>query len=353
MTTPPPLNQHQKKKGCSKGCLIAVIGSFAAIILLGVVGNIIADSQWKNDRPRIITSVEQAVNAGDYDRALSLAFPHESRNDPELAALVSQAQQAKRAAALLVKQEKISALILEIKDSRGEDREAKLEQLLALSPNTKEFGEEVAVIREKKQQIEREAQARREAERKAKLEQQELARKEQVRLAMEAKLAEFKWRYQVSEDQLTSEPSYMAWVQSINQISFDFPYQGLQRGQLMLRTHPQHGKDLILQVDKGQMLVRSYEDTTVKVAFDGGSPITYKVVGPADHGTTSLFFRDYHGFVGRMLQSKKVKISVPFYQEGEVVMEFNVSDFDQAKYLDERMKKHNKTETKTPRKPSD
>ena len=151
---------------------------------------------------------------------------------------------------------------------------------------------------------------------------------------MEAMLAEFKWRYQVTKDELTSKPTYVAYVNSINQINFDFPYHGAQRGTLMLRTHPQHGKDLILRVEKGQMLVRSYEDTTVKVVFDKGSPVSYRVTGPADHSTTSLFFRDYQGFVGRILKAKKVKISVPFYQQGEVVFEFNVSDFDSKKYLD-------------------
>jgi hypothetical protein len=93
---------------------------------------------------------------------------------------------------------------------------------------------------------------------------------------------------------------------------------------------------LILGVKKGQMLVRSYEDATVKVVFDEGPPISYKVTGPADHSTTSLFFRDYQGFVGRMLKAKKVKISVPFYQQGNVVFEFNVSDFDSDRYLDKK-----------------
>jgi hypothetical protein len=104
----------------------------------------------------------------------------------------------------------------------------------------------------------------------------------------------------------------------------------------MLRTHPQYGKDLILKVEKGQMLVQSYQDTNVKVVFDGGSPISYRVVGPEDHSTTSLFFRDYQGFVGKMMKAKTVKIAVPFYQQGNVVFEFNVSDFDSDKYLDKK-----------------
>jgi|GEM_PF-492338 len=180
----------------------------------------------------------------------------------------------------------------------------------------------------------REEVQKREAERAAREEQTQKA--DQARLAMEAMLAEFKWKYHVTNDELTSKPTYIAVVQSINQVSFDFPYQGIQRGELMLRTHPQHGEDLILRVEKGQMLVRSYEDTTVEVVFDEGSPVSYSVVGPSDHGTASLFIRDYSGFVGRMMKAKNVKISVPFYQQGNVVFEFNVSDFDSDRLLNKK-----------------
>lgn len=63
--------------------------------------------------------------------------------------------------------------------------------------------------------------------------------------------------------------------------------------------------------------------------------VNYNVIGPSDHGTTSLFIRDYHGFVRQMLKARTVKLSVPFYQQGNVVFEFGVSDFDSAQYLNE------------------
>jgi hypothetical protein len=150
------------------------------------------------------------------------------------------------------------------------------------------------------------------------------------------RMAEFKWKYHVTTDKLTDKPTYLAVVKSINQVSFGFPYEGAQRGELMQRTHPQHGKDLILSVEKGQMLVRSYEDTTVEVVFDQGTPISYKVAGPADHSTTSLFIRNSQGFIESMLKAKKVKISVPFYQQGNVFFEFNVSDFDSERYVNKK-----------------
>lgn len=343
MATPPPLNSQPKKKGCAGGCLTLVVAGFGAVILLGVVGNFSSDRKWKNDRPNIVRSVEQAVEGGDYNRAILLADPHQSRNDPELNALVAKARDLQREAAERAHLKLVARLVAEIHSAQGEEREKKLERLLGLEPNTKEFPEELTAIRERNKKREEEAAAKREAEHRAEVERwdreraerdRELAERERV--ALEARLAEFKWKYQVTKDELTSKPTYLAVVPSINQINFDFPYQGAQRGTLMLRTHPQHGKDLIVQVEKGQMLVQSYQDTTVKVVFDGGSPISYRVVGPADHGSTSLFFRDYQGFVGKMLKAKTVKISVPFYQQGNVVFEFNVSDFDSDQYLDKK-----------------
>jgi len=342
---------NDKKRGCTSGCLKFVAIGFVILVIFGFIGNWASNNEWKKSRPEVLAAIAQAVEAGDYQSALSLAEPHKLRDDSAINDLFSKAEDLKRQAQEKLKQERILArqariadLVAKIKDSRGEDRGRMLHELLSLDPRTAEFPDEIAAIREVIKQREEEARIKQEAEHRAEQERTALAQKEELkrkerereeqnRQAMEAMFAEFKWKYHVTTDELTSKPTYLALVQSINQVSFDFPYQGIQRGELMLRTHPQHGKDLILRVEKGQMLVRSYEDTTVKVVFDNGSPISYRVAGPADHSTTSLFVRDYSGFVGRMTKAKKVKISVPFYQQGEVVFEFNISDFDSDKYL--------------------
>lgn len=332
-TTPPPYPQP-KKRGCGKGCLLAVVVFFVASLLFGFIANSLSSWAWKKERANVVATVEQAVDAGDYAKALSLTEVHDWRNDSELNALAATARDLRQEDLEQKRQERISALISEIEGSEGEARDEKLEELLRLDPDTEAFPEEFATLREEIEERKKQERAEREAERLAEVKRKQEAREERERLATEARLAEFKWRYQVSEDQLTSKPTYTAYVKSVNQVNFDFPYKGLQRGQLALRTHPEHGKDLILRVEKGQMLVKSYENTSVRVVFDDGDPISYSVVGPSDHGSTSLFFRDYQGFVGRMLKAKTVKVSVPFYQQGNVVFEFNVSDFETDRYLD-------------------
>lgn len=336
MAKPPPLPPHPRKTGCISGCVASFAIGFILLFVGMVVTGYVSASRWEEKRPEVIRSLEQAINAGNYQQAFSIAQPYRSRGDAEINALISKAEDLQREAAERLRQGKIDLLVADLKTARGADREEKLRRLLELAPSLPEFAEEFAALREKARKQYEEANAREEAERKATVERAERAKQEQFRASMEAALAEFKWKYRVFDDALTSKPVRQATVMSINRINFTFPYHGEQRGELMLRTHPQHGKDLIFRIQRGQILVNSFQDSTVKVVFDDGSPITYQVVGPADHGTTSLFIRDYHGFVERMLKAKKLKMAVPFYQQGEVVFEFNVMGFDADQYLGKR-----------------
>ena len=126
--------------------------------------------------------------------------------------------------------------------------------------------------------------------------------------------------------------SYFAVVRSTNTVEFDFPYNGRQHARLTLRTHPRHGKDVILSIDQGQFLCRSYEDCIVLVRFDDKAAQRYAGVGAADNSTETIFIRNYSRFVGEMLKANTVRISAEVYQEGSPVFEFDVSDFNVPKY---------------------
>ena len=140
------------------------------------------------------------------------------------------------------------------------------------------------------------------------------------------------WDYSSDRDNMTGKMQAIATVESTNTVQFRFPYGGEQHATLSLRTHPRHGKDLILQIEKGQILCRSYEDCSVLIRFDDNKPETFSGVGAADHSTTSVFIRNYSRFYASMLKAKTVRISVPVYQEGAPIFEFEVVGFDAAKY---------------------
>lgn len=65
---------------------------------------------------------------------------------------------------------------------------------------------------------------------------------------------ELTWQYDESSDEMGRGKIRTAVVSSLNEVDFDFPYQGAQRAKLLLRRHPKYGRDVILQVEKGQFL---------------------------------------------------------------------------------------------------
>jgi hypothetical protein len=146
------------------------------------------------------------------------------------------------------------------------------------------------------------------------------------------------WSYKHSDYEMSKGRIHWAFTDSTNTVNFRFPYSSPQHGTLILRIHPKSGKNVALLIEQGQLLVRSYEDSYALVRFDDGDPINFRVVGAEDHSTTEAFFRDYQGFVNKMLKAKRVRISVPVYREGSPVFEFDVSGFDTDAYLEKKNK---------------
>lgn len=140
------------------------------------------------------------------------------------------------------------------------------------------------------------------------------------------------WSYSQDADPMGKGVTQYAHVLSSNTVTFDSPYDGPQQGTLTLRSHPRHGKNVLLRIERGQFLCRTYEDCSVLVRFDDQKASTYSGVGPADSSTETVFIRNYPRFLASMLKAKRVRISTEVYQEGTPVFEFDVSGFDKTKY---------------------
>lgn len=140
------------------------------------------------------------------------------------------------------------------------------------------------------------------------------------------------WHYTHRDDPMSTGKTHHAILSSSNTVNFDFPYQGVQHGTLTLRTHPKHGKDVIFNIDKGQILCPSYSSCKVRVRFDEANATLYNASGAADNSTETIFIRNYSQFVGKMMKAKRVRISMNIYQEGAPVFDFDVSGFNVKKY---------------------
>ena len=143
------------------------------------------------------------------------------------------------------------------------------------------------------------------------------------------------WEYSQGADSMGKAAIRQAQVLSSNVVEFDFPYAGAQHATISLRSHPRHGKDVIFSIERGQIQCPSYDDCTVVVRFDDETAANYPAVGAEDNSGETIFIRNYARFVEKVAKAKRVRISVPVFQQGAPVFEFDVSNFDQRKYRGE------------------
>jgi hypothetical protein len=131
------------------------------------------------------------------------------------------------------------------------------------------------------------------------------------------------WRYSEQQDKMRNQTTRYASLESNNQLSFDFPYNGGSTGTLTLRLSPKYGKDVILQIEKGQFLCSSFDGCAVHVKFDK-RPIEVYSAGEATDGSSNvLFIHNYAGFLKQLRQAKSLTIEAHFYQEGWRQLEFS------------------------------
>jgi hypothetical protein len=143
---------------------------------------------------------------------------------------------------------------------------------------------------------------------------------------------ESQWSYTHTDDAMAKGTVHEASVKSSNTVEFRFPYAGPQHGTLTLQTHPRYGKNVIFNIEKGQIPCPSYQGCKVLIRFDDSAPVHYAAVGPEDNSTETVFIRDYTQFLAKMQKAKTVRISANIYQEGEPVFEFDVRGFDPSQY---------------------
>lgn len=132
------------------------------------------------------------------------------------------------------------------------------------------------------------------------------------------------WNYDVSTDKMSGKKTRTASVRSINSLHLDFPYSGENHGHLVIRQHPQYGVDVILTVDKGQILCEVYT-CKLRIRFDDGSAQNFTMAPSADHSSTVVFAKHPSWAIKHLSKAKNVLVQVPMYQEGNQVLTFRVT----------------------------
>lgn len=133
------------------------------------------------------------------------------------------------------------------------------------------------------------------------------------------------WEYSQDKDEMTGKTTRFACVVSENILDFQFPYNGGTSAQLCLRVGPRWGSSVILQVFKGQFLCHD-DDCNLRVKFNSEAPVTFDGSDAADGSMDHIFIDQYSRFVAATRKAKMVLVGARFFQDGEKVIRFDVSN---------------------------
>jgi len=131
------------------------------------------------------------------------------------------------------------------------------------------------------------------------------------------------WNYDKSKDKMSGKSRESAILTSENSLQLGFPYSGMNYGRILVRKHPQYGLDVIVSVDKGQILCDVYT-CQLKIRFNDGAVQNFTMAPSADHSSEIVFAKSPEWALKHLRNAKTILIQVPMYNEGGQILEFKV-----------------------------
>lgn len=136
-------------------------------------------------------------------------------------------------------------------------------------------------------------------------------------------VAESKWEYSNDTDQMRGTTSAQASVTSDNTVDLQFPY-GEVSGQLWLRKRG-GSLDAAFEVEKGQILCQSFEDSYVSIKFDNGSVQKFRCTDASDGSNNVAFLLPAGRFLSEVKKSKQTIVEAEFFQQGRQQFTFDTA----------------------------
>jgi hypothetical protein len=124
------------------------------------------------------------------------------------------------------------------------------------------------------------------------------------------------WKEEKSKDEMTGKVIKFSTTESINTVSFDFPYKGKQHGIL----HVSEGGTALFYVEKGQITCHS--KCYLRVKFDDKEADLLSATKVGDDSTTIKFTEK--SFFTKLKAAKKVFIEATIFRNGLHIFKFNV-----------------------------
>lgn len=133
------------------------------------------------------------------------------------------------------------------------------------------------------------------------------------------------WSIQTKIDEMTDTKNIWASITSDNYIEQDFPYEGKTHATITVRYMKKYGYDIILSIDKGQIIGFDLDKTNyVTARFNNGTPKKYYFNDADDGSSDYVFLRNSNDFLDKCKTAKDIKVDIPIYQGGKPVFTFHV-----------------------------
>ena len=138
-------------------------------------------------------------------------------------------------------------------------------------------------------------------------------------------VSEKTWDFTSDTDDMDDSVNKYYSLRSDNFANFDFPYQGDSYLTITVRYMKKYGYDVLLNIDKGQMIGNEYNGTNyVRVRFDNGKAEKYYYNEPNDGSADCVFIKNTSKFIKKCKTAKTIIIEQEFYQEGVHQFKFHV-----------------------------
>jgi len=132
------------------------------------------------------------------------------------------------------------------------------------------------------------------------------------------------WSYAEQQDAMGRGTIHSAQAESLNTVSFGFPYEGVQHATLRLQQGGGMPSCVVLKVERGQFVSNS----PIHARFDGAEVQRFDDVAQTTDGKSDrvgIIGEDYRRFIRQLGRAKKVQIEATFFHEDTRVFEFDVS----------------------------
>lgn len=149
---------------------------------------------------------------------------------------------------------------------------------------------------------------------------------ETEKLAAEALRRAYGWQTETNTDKMSGKNSVTRSARSVNSFNLSFPYQGQQHARLVVRKHPRWGLDVLVEIERGQ-LICDFDDCAINVRFDDGPIKSYRVNKPSDQSSQTFFIASTPAFLAQLAKAKKTFIELTFFQSSAHTVEFLTEGF--------------------------